>query len=143
MSIELSYSIQAEKKYLPLKKMMKAAGTTSDDVLNGRQGNISFVVCDDKFIHELNMKYLKHDYPTDVISFVLEESPLEAEIYISCETAKEQAEEYRVSLTQEIARLAIHGVLHVAGYDDSTEEQKNIMRKLEDKYLKLAGIVNV
>lgn len=143
MSIELSYSVQAERKYLRLKKVMNAAGTAVDGVLDGEIGSINFVLCDDDFIRELNKRYLGHDSPTDVITFVLEELPLEAEVYISCDTAAEQASEYEVSFTQELARLAIHGVLHVAGIDDRTIEQRQIMRELEDKYLELAGMLNV
>jgi len=143
MSVELSYSNQAGRKYLPLKKIMNAVSTAVNDVLGDVEGSISVVICDDNFIHELNRTYLKHDYPTDVITFVLDEVPLEAEIYISSDTAAVQAAEYKVSLTQELARLAIHGVLHTAGYDDSTKQSRQKMHELENKYLKLAGIVNV
>jgi len=91
-------------------------------------------------ICDLNKKYLQHDYPTDVIAFALGANEIDGkvnigEIYIGVEVAKQQAEEYSVSLTNEIKRLAAHGALHLAGYDDSTAELREQMRRLEDKYI--------
>ncbi len=89
----------------------------------------------DGAIHELNREYLGHDYPTDVITFPLEERPLEGEVYISADTAAHQAEDYNESLTDVLVRLAVHGALHLAGYDDDTEEKKNRMSVLETRYM--------
>lgn len=97
--------------------------------------NIIFV--DDSRIHELNKEYLNHDFATDVLAFSLSENNkvLEGEIYICAETAINQAKEYNVSITNEIMRLGVHGALHLAGYEDNTKAKKELMRKLEDKYI--------
>ncbi len=98
-------------------------------------GSINVVLVDDEALHQMNRTFLGHDYKTDVITFGLEQQPLEGEIYISLERAREQAAEYRTGLYQEIFRLAIHGALHLAGYDDATTEEREAMRMLEDHYL--------
>ena len=97
---------------------------------------ISIIFVDDDKILELNKSFLNHDFVTDVITFPLEESGIiEGEIYISVDTARRQAEEYGVSLTNELQRLAVHGVLHLVGYDDDTDEKRDKMHVLEDKYI--------
>lgn len=97
---------------------------------------ISIIFVDDAKILELNKSFLNHDYVTDVITFPLEESGIiEGEIYISVDTARRQSEEYGVSLTNELQRLAVHGVLHLVGYDDDTDEKRDLMHVLEDKYI--------
>ena len=123
-------------KFLPVKKTKEAVSNT----LKGEKAKnavINIVYVDDKTIHELNKKYLKHDRTTDVISFSLEEgtSHIDGEIYISIETAVKQAKDYEVSLTNEILRLAVHGTLHLLGYLDDTIEQRQIMSILENKYI--------
>ncbi|MBI3257963.1 MAG: rRNA maturation RNase YbeY [Ignavibacteriae bacterium] len=89
----------------------------------------------DEAVHQLNREYLGHDYPTDVITFPLEERPLEGEIYISAETAARQAEEYEETLNEVLIRLAVHGALHLVGYDDDTDEKKSKMNTLETHYM--------
>lgn len=143
MSIEVTYCNQTDKKYLPKSKMISSVGNIANNKFVNAQGSINIVVCDDPYIHKLNKKYLDHDYPTDVITFVLDDKPLDAEIYISHETAALQAQEYKVSVSQEMCRLAIHGALHIVGYDDETEEKRHSMHKLENQYLKLVGFANV
>ena len=85
----------------------------------------------------LNNTWLGHDWHTDVISFLLEEDPVEGEIYIDVETAQEQHEEFGVTIHQELERYAVHGMLHLCGHDDATTEQRDAMRSLEDRYLTL------
>jgi rRNA maturation RNase YbeY len=96
---------------------------------------VNVVLVSDEELHQMNREHLGHDYVTDVITFPLEERPLEGEIYISIDRAREQAVEYGVGLYDEIRRLAIHGALHLAGYDDATERERGRMRELEDRYL--------
>lgn len=106
---------------------------------------ISIVLCDDRTIHELNIRYLGHDYPTDVLSFLLggdeligrKRKDLVGEIIISVETAERNAKKFRQTLEQELFRLAIHGTLHLLGYDDAKPQQRRRMREKERKYLKL------
>ncbi|MCB2203747.1 rRNA maturation RNase YbeY [bacterium] len=96
------------------------------------RAQISCAVVSDSEIHEINRQYLGHDYPTDIITFPLEERPLEAELVISSDTARRQAREYAVSLREECARLAIHGILHLTGYDDTSEAARKRMKRRED-----------
>jgi len=87
---------------------------------------------------KLNNEYLQHDYYTDVITFSLNEDDtkeIDGEIYICVDVAEEQAKEYKVSLSNELSRLAIHGLLHLCGYGDKTDEEQKLMRSLENKYL--------
>ena len=102
-----------------------------------RNAIVNIVFVNDSKIRELNKAYLNHDYATDVIAFSLgdDKKILEGEIYISVETARNQAMEFKVSLTNEILRLGIHGALHLAGYEDNTIAKKELMHKLEDKYI--------
>ena len=93
------------------------------------------ILVDDESLHEMNRTFLGHDYQTDVITFTLESEPLEGEIYISVDRAREQAAEYRTGLYEEILRLATHGALHLAGYDDASDDEREGMRRLEDQYL--------
>lgn len=98
---------------------------------------IGIVLQDNKNIKKINSKFLNHNYSTDVISFRLEDEPLEGEIYISVEKALEQSKEYKVSLTNEMLRLVTHGMLHIIGFEDDTSEKREEMHKLENYYLSL------
>ena len=134
MSIRINVINDSAKKFLPKSKIEKAVGKAfkSEKV---KKADILIVLCDDIYIRELNKKYLKHDFPTDVLAFTLGEDTIEGEIYVSYERAKEQAEEYKVSLTNELLRLAVHGALHLVGYDDKTKKQKELMFQLESSYI--------
>lgn len=125
---------ESSQKYLPCKLITESVECVAKSEIK-KDGEISVVICTDDFIHDLNVKYLGHDYATDVITFEVEEDPLIGEIYISVDTAKIQANDYKVSLRDELLRLAIHGTLHLAGYTDNTDELRNNMATLEDKYL--------
>jgi probable rRNA maturation factor len=102
-----------------------------------RSAGISIVGVNDRRCQRLNRTFLGHDYVTDVISFPLEDVPrLEGEIYINLDRARVQAGEYRVSTRQELARLAIHGTLHLTGFDDRTRAQAARMHAREDAVLR-------
>lgn len=99
--------------------------------------NLSIIFVDDEKIKELNQKFLGHNYVTDVISFDLsDDNIILGEVYICYPQAERQAKEYGVSVEDEILRLAIHGVLHLLGFEDDTEEKRKEMNKLEDMFLK-------
>lgn len=88
-------------------------------------------------ILKLNRNFLNHNYITDVITFNLSEGDdyLIGEIYICVFQAKKQAKEYRVSLRNELTRLAIHGALHLLGFEDSTLDNREKMHQIENKFL--------
>lgn len=100
---------------------------------------LNYIFCSDPYLLDINKKYLAHDYFTDIITFESseEEGVISGDIFISVDRAKENAKEYKVSLEEEIQRLIIHGLLHLIGYKDGSDEEKLIMRKKEDYYLPL------
>ena len=104
---------------------------------------LNIVIVDNKKIQEINREYRNKDAVTDVISFAFEEvNDVEykdvrflGEIYISYERCKSQASEYGHSVKREFCYLAVHGLLHLLGYDHIKEEDKKIMRALEEEIL--------
>jgi probable rRNA maturation factor len=106
------------------------------------RANISVAIVDDREIHDLNRRYLNHDYPTDVLSFVLEqaESLVEGEIVISADTATQIASRFGWDSADELLLYAVHGTLHLVGYDDQTVQGQNEMRERETFYLSQFGL---
>lgn len=100
---------------------------------------INYIFCSDRYILDINKEYLDHDYFTDIITFDQseDEALLESDIYISIERIKENAEEFGQSFSLEFKRVLIHGVLHLLGYGDKTEQDQIAMRKKEDACLSL------
>lgn len=136
MSISISVFNSSSRKPIANKSIVKKI----ESVLvhfKIKKAEINVIFVDDDEIHRINKEFLNHDYPTDVITFPFEDSDLEGEIYISVDTADLQAKEYKVTLTNELMRLAIHGTLHLIGYEDNTKEKKAEMSELEDKFLAL------
>lgn len=107
-----------------------------------RRGTLSIAVVDDPTIHDLNRQYLQHDYPTDVLSFVLEQRAgfLEGEVVVSADTAATRCEAYGWSLDDELLLYVVHGTLHLAGYDDGTPPERQAMRQREEHYLARFGL---
>ena len=103
---------------------------------------ISIALVDDPTIHELNRRHLEHDYPTDVLSFVLEqqENSLEGEVVVSGDTAALAASEYGWSAEEELLLYVIHGSLHLVGHDDQTPDQRELMRSHERRWLLEMGV---
>jgi rRNA maturation RNase YbeY len=101
-----------------------------------RCGNLNFIFTSDDYLLEINKKYLQHDYYTDIITFdYCVEDTISGDIYISVDRVKENAQEYNQSFLQELHRVMIHGILHLIGLDDHTEEEKIEMREAENKCL--------
>ena len=93
---------------------------------------VSVIFVDSEYIRRLNERFLKRDYPTDVLAFSLQEhgkNP-EGEIYVCTELAGTQAREHGVPFKEELFRLVIHGMLHLIGYDDADPDEQ---RKMLDK----------
>jgi probable rRNA maturation factor len=103
--------------------------------------SISIAVVDDATIHELNRRYLEHDWPTDVLSFVLDQQNghLEGEVIISADTAVSAAEEIGWPAAAEQLLYVIHGTLHLVGYDDKSPRECEAMRSAEATYLRHFG----
>jgi probable rRNA maturation factor len=106
------------------------------------EARVSVAVVDDALIAKLHEEYLDDPDPTDVLSFLLEQSPeaLEGEVVVSAETALRCAPRYGCTPDDELLRYVIHGALHLVGYDDTTPKKKAVMRRKEREYLK--GLMN-
>lgn len=102
---------------------------------------INVAIVDNLQIHETNRQFLNHDYPTDVITFPWDEpDSFGGDIMVSAEMAADVSGEYGWSPLDELRLYVIHGVLHLAGYDDHTDDDRAEMRQRETKYLSAAGI---
>jgi probable rRNA maturation factor len=106
------------------------------------EGEVSVAILDDATIQDYNRKYLEHDYPTDVISFLLseEDESLDGQLLISRETADLVAQELPWTGDVELLLYAIHGMLHLVGYDDADATDLEFMRAQERRYLLAQGI---
>ncbi len=100
---------------------------------------LSYVFCSDDYILNINRKFLKHDYYTDIITFDISESSAEiqGEIYISIDRVKDNAKQFGQPAKTEMLRVVFHGALHLCGYKDKSKAQQRKMRQLEDDYLSL------
>lgn len=107
----------------------------ADEGITG--GKMEVAIVDDPTIHDLNVRYLGHDYPTDVLAFEMDSKDhyLEGNVIVSADTACTRAEEFNMKPEKELLLYIIHGTLHLLGYDDHTEEDAPAMRAKEKEYL--------
>ncbi len=101
---------------------------------------ISFIFCDDEYLSKLKLEYFNKNEFTDVITFSFNEyksNDIEGEVYISLERALENSISFSQEYNKEVMRLIIHGCLHLIGFDDETEIEKEKMTLMEDKLLSL------
>ncbi|MEX2111701.1 MAG: rRNA maturation RNase YbeY [Pirellulales bacterium] len=103
---------------------------------------LSLAVVDDPTIHQLNRRFLDHDFPTDVLSFLLEREGdrLEGEVIVSADTAARAAAEYAWPADDELLLYVIHGTLHLVGHDDASPDERAAMREQERRYLVQFGL---
>ena len=105
-------------------------------------GNISVIFCSDNYILDINQKYLQHDYFTDIITFDYSEGGrISGDLFISVDSVRENSVEYGTEFEDELHRVIVHGILHLIGYDDHTEDEIKTMRSKEDYYLSLFELV--
>ena len=101
-------------------------------------GDLSFVFTSNKHIKLINKQYLNHNYFTDVITFdYTERNLISGDILISIDEVRNNAQRYETDELVELRRVMIHGVMHLLGYNDGTDEEKAIMRKMENEALHL------
>ena len=102
------------------------------------EGELNYIFCDDDYLNEINVKYLKHNELTDIISFDYSMGKLiSGDIFISIQRVLDNSNDFKVSFKEELHRVMVHGILHFCGYKDKSSKDKTLMRSKEDYYLSL------
>jgi rRNA maturation RNase YbeY len=97
---------------------------------------VQYVFCSDDYLHQINLEYLNHDTLTDIITFPYGEQPeLAGDIFISVDRVRDNAHDLGLPFEQELHRVVIHGILHLCGFGDETDEEEAAMRRLEEEAL--------
>lgn len=109
--------------------------STVDEEIRSSIDSINIIFCSDEYLLDINAQYLDHHYYTDIITFPYGEFPLTGELFISAERVSENAKYFGYSFENELNRVIIHGILHLCGQNDKTEEDKKKMREKENYYL--------
>jgi len=108
--------------------------TIQDESL--KTGEINIIFCSDEYLLQMNKEHLKHDYYTDIITFdYCEKGIVSGDLFISRDRVEENAKKFNAHFIDEINRVVIHGVLHLIGYNDKTDEEQIIMTEKENQYL--------
>lgn len=130
-SLETKYNLKSRtliKKWL--KQIIENKGY--------KLGTLSYILCDDDYLLEINKQYLQHEFYTDIITFdYVENGVINGDIFISVDRVKENAASFGVSEREELMRVFAHGVLHLSGLKDATSEEASQMRKAENESLEL------
>ncbi|WP_312075079.1 rRNA maturation RNase YbeY [Chryseobacterium sp.] len=99
-------------------------------------GEINYIFCDDEYLLKVNQDYLQHDYYTDIITFdYVKGKTISGEIFVSLQRISDNASTLSKDFEEELRRVLAHGILHLSGYKDKTEEEEQLMRSKEDFYL--------
>ena len=97
---------------------------------------VNLIFCSDEYLLKMNVEYLQHDYYTDIISFdYCEGNRILGDLFISKDRVLDNADQNNVTFDLELQRVIVHGVLHLCGYKDKSEEEQKLMRTKEDYYL--------
>ena len=101
-------------------------------------GNINYIFCDDEYLLKVNQDFLNHDYYTDIITFdYVKGKTISGDIFISLPRISENASTLSSGFEKELLRVLAHGVLHLCGYKDKSDEEQKTMRAKEDFYINL------
>ena len=105
----------------------------------GRElGEINYILCDDDYLLGINVKTLKHNTLTDIISFDYSlGNVVSGDVYVSYDRVRDNADNLEIPFVDELHRVMIHGILHYCGYKDKSDDEKALMRSKEDYYLSL------
>lgn len=123
---------------LPLSsKSVKSVVSLVMEGENCKLNELNINLVDNNTIKKINKKYLAHSYFTDIITFPYnsDKNSIEGEIFISLDTVKKNAEIYNTGYKKELKRVIIHGCLHLAGYNDKTKKQQELIRSKENYYI--------
>ena len=139
MALKIEINTDEQSHAIDVARLKKAIRAVLTDA-GIESAEISVGIVNDQRMHELNRQFLNHDYPTDVLSFVLEydeeRNALDGEIIASSDYAAREAERYGWTANDELLLYVIHGCLHLVGHDDTTDEAKEEMTAAEKRYLK-------
>lgn len=123
-------NVDSELFVLALSSLIRSEGK--------EEGVVNVVVCSDEHLLEMNQTHLDHDYYTDIITFdYCEDDVIIGDLFISVDRVVDNASLLGMSVDEEFARVCAHGVLHLCGYGDKTEEEERLMREKEEFYLPL------
>ncbi len=122
---------------LPQKRMIKRWIKDTVEAENNKLKELNFIFCSDEYLLGINRNYLQHDTYTDIITFDNSEKQgiIEGDIFISIDRVRENAKTFTESEFDELCRILIHGTLHLLGYKDKAEKDKNLMTDKENIYL--------
>ena len=100
-------------------------------------GELNYIFCSDEYLLQVNRDHLNHDYYTDIITFDNsdDEGVIEGDIFVSVDRVADNSQTQRTSPIDEMHRVLAHGLLHLCGYGDKTDEEVALMRKKEDEWL--------
>jgi probable rRNA maturation factor len=128
---------QDVKSALKQKRLLKAFLQQQILTQVGKPASINYIFMNDDALLAINKEYLQHDTYTDIITFDLSISEYEliADIFISIERVKENAEKFKITYEQELHRVIFHGALHLCGFKDKKPKEAALMRQMEHKWL--------
>jgi len=139
----MAITFQAENINFP--KIKKRATTkwikSVANKYNKQIGDIYYLFCTDEKILEINRQFLNHYFYTDIIAFdYSEENKISGDIFISLETVLSNSQKYQTSFDEELHRVMIHGILHLCGLNDKSDDEIKEMRKAEDEALRMLNL---
>ena len=122
--------------------LLKSWITSVISLHNAKLGQVSIIFVSDKYLLDMNNQYLSHNYFTDIITFNYSESVenqqiISGDLFISLDTVKSNSVDFNVSYEHELNRVIIHGILHLLGQNDESDEEFDEMKRKEDHFLKL------
>ena len=129
---EINFPLKEKNKHKKwLRKIAENAGFKITD--------LNYIFCTDEYLYKINLEYLNHDTYTDIITFDNSEKEyiIEGDIFVSVERIVENAEKLESKFESEILRVMSHGLLHLMGYKDKNQDDKKIMREMEDRCISL------
>ncbi len=110
---------------------------------NFKLGDINYIFCDDEYILKINKEFLNHDYYTDIITFdYVNNNIINGDIFISITTVESNSIQFSTTFQEELNRVISHGILHLIGFKDKTEEEQDLMTKMENDALYLLKTIS-
>ncbi|NQU45569.1 MAG: rRNA maturation RNase YbeY [Chlorobium sp.] len=123
------------RRQIPLAKLKKAVRLVLFRE-GARAVSVDAIYCGGRMMRRVNREFLGHDYDTDTVTFPYSEGlDVEGEFYVSLDEVSRNAVRFKSGFEQELLRVTIHSVLHLLGYDDGSPEEREGMRRKEDRYL--------